>query len=157
MPIRKYIGGSVFGPETIAHMMSAFESARTILNLNDPNDPMVETVAKKVVSLASQGITDPAQIARLIVADSNKERKIRIDIRDDYELRYWTKRAKIAVGILPHRPRGLRDMKRVSEFFVHKNELLVSFDNRARCRWTQQDSLLGVRNPEQILSLSLAQ
>jgi Protein of unknown function (DUF3606) len=96
MPIRKYIGGSVFGPETIAHMMSAFESARTILNLNDPNDPMVETVAKKVVSLASQGITDPAQITRLIVADSNKERgatrQIRIDIRDDYELRYWTKK-----------------------------------------------------------------
>jgi hypothetical protein len=93
MPIRKYLGGSVFGPETIAHMVSAFEGARSILNLNDPNDPMVETVAKKVVSLTSQGITGPAQITRLVVADSNKERAAtRIDIHDDYELGYWTKK-----------------------------------------------------------------
>ena len=70
MPIRKYIGGSVFGPEAIANMMTAFEGARTILNLDDPDDPMVETVAKKVVSLASQGITDPAEIRRRVVADS---------------------------------------------------------------------------------------
>jgi len=70
MPIRKYIGGSVFGPETIAHMMSAFEGARTILNLDDPNDPMVETVAKKVISLASQGVTDPDEIRRRVIADT---------------------------------------------------------------------------------------
>jgi hypothetical protein len=70
MPIRKYIGGSVFGPKTIAQMMTAFEGARTILNLDDPNDPMVEAVAKKVVSLASQGITDPDEIRRRVVADT---------------------------------------------------------------------------------------
>jgi hypothetical protein len=70
MPIRKYIGGSVFGPETITHMMIAFEGARTILNINDPNDPMLETVAKKVVSLASQGITDPDEIKRRVIADT---------------------------------------------------------------------------------------
>jgi hypothetical protein len=51
-------------------MITAFEDARIILNLNDPNDPMVETVAKKVISLASQGITDPNEITRRVVADS---------------------------------------------------------------------------------------
>lgn len=71
MAIRKYIGGSVFGPETIAHMMTAFEGARTVLNLEDPNDPMIETVAKKVVSLASQGITDPDEITRRVIADTD--------------------------------------------------------------------------------------
>jgi len=48
MPIRKYIAGSSFDPETITRMVAAFEGARSILNLHDPNDPMVETVAKKV-------------------------------------------------------------------------------------------------------------
>jgi hypothetical protein len=55
MPIRKYIGGSVFGPETITHMMTAFEGARTVLNIDDPNDPMLETVAKKSGQLGVAG------------------------------------------------------------------------------------------------------
>lgn len=70
MPIRKYIAGASFDPETIARMVTAFDSARTVLNLQDPNDPMVETIAKKVVSLASQGITDPAEIRRRVIAES---------------------------------------------------------------------------------------
>jgi hypothetical protein len=77
MPIRKYIGGSTFGPETIAQMMAAFEGARAILKLNDPNDPMVETVAKKVISLASQGITDPNEIIRRVIADSQDEQTVK--------------------------------------------------------------------------------
>jgi hypothetical protein len=47
MPIGKYIAESAFGPETIAHMVTAFETLRLILNL-DPNDPLVETVAKRL-------------------------------------------------------------------------------------------------------------
>jgi hypothetical protein len=42
-----------------------------VLNLDDPNDPMVETVAKKIVSLASQGVTDPAEIRRRVVEDTD--------------------------------------------------------------------------------------
>jgi hypothetical protein len=70
MPIRKFIAGSSFDPETIVHIVTAFEGLRTILNLNDPNDPMVEAVAKKIISLASQGITDPDEIQRRVIADS---------------------------------------------------------------------------------------
>jgi hypothetical protein len=51
-------------------MVIAFESALVILNLDDPNDPLVETVAKKIISLASQGITDPDEISRRVVADT---------------------------------------------------------------------------------------
>jgi hypothetical protein len=69
MPIGKYIAGSAFGPETIAHMVTAFETLRLILNL-DPNDPLVETVAKKIISLASQGITDPDEIIHRVIADA---------------------------------------------------------------------------------------
>ena len=70
MPIRKYIAGSVFSPDTIARMTTALDGVRTVLNLHDPNDPMIETVAKKIVSLASQGVTDPDEIRRLVLADT---------------------------------------------------------------------------------------
>jgi hypothetical protein len=72
MPIRKFIAGSSFDPETIARMVVAFESARGVLHLEDPNDPLVETVAKKIISLASQGITDPTEIQRRVIADSER-------------------------------------------------------------------------------------
>jgi hypothetical protein len=51
-------------------MSAAFEKACTILNAHG-SDPLVETVAKKVVSLASQGITDPDEIWRRVVADTD--------------------------------------------------------------------------------------
>lgn len=70
MPIRKYTPGSSFDPATIERMVTAFESARAVLNLDDPNDPLVEALAKKIISLASQGVTDPEEIKRRVVADT---------------------------------------------------------------------------------------
>ena len=72
MPIRKFIPGSTFDPETIARMVAAFEGARAILNIDDHDDPLVEVVAKKVISLASQGIIDPDEIKRRVVADTKR-------------------------------------------------------------------------------------
>jgi hypothetical protein len=69
MPIRKHLSGATFGPETINDMTAAFERIRTILKLEDPEDPLVEVVAKKIVSLASQGTFDPKEIERLVIAD----------------------------------------------------------------------------------------
>ena len=70
MPIRKYIPGATFGPETIRDMTTAFERIRVILNLENPNDPLIEIVAKKVISLASQGILDPKEIESRVIADT---------------------------------------------------------------------------------------
>jgi hypothetical protein len=69
MPIRKYTPVSSFDPATIERMVTAFESVRAVLNLDDPNDPLVEALAKKIISLASQGVTDPEEIKRRVVAD----------------------------------------------------------------------------------------
>ena len=55
MPIKKYIPGTTFGPETIKDMTTAFERIRRVLKLKDPDDPLIEVVAKKVISLASRG------------------------------------------------------------------------------------------------------
>jgi hypothetical protein len=72
MPIRKYISGAIFGPETIKDMTTAFERILSILNLENPDDPLVEVVAKKVISLASQGTFDPKEIERLVIADTKR-------------------------------------------------------------------------------------
>jgi hypothetical protein len=70
MSIRKFIPGATFDPETIENMTTAFERIRVILNLKDPGDPLIEVVAKKVISLASRGILDPKEIERHVVADT---------------------------------------------------------------------------------------
>jgi hypothetical protein len=72
MPIKKYIPDTTFGPETIKDMTTAFERIRTILNLENPNDPLIAVVAKKVISLASQGTRDPKEIERLVIADTKR-------------------------------------------------------------------------------------
>jgi hypothetical protein len=51
MPIKKYIPGATFGPETIKDMTTAFERIRKVLKLNDPDDPLIEVVAKKLLAL----------------------------------------------------------------------------------------------------------
>ena len=74
MPIRKYIPGATFGPETIKDMTTAFERIRVILNLENPNDPLIEVVAKKVISLACQGVLDPKEIERRVIADTEQRK-----------------------------------------------------------------------------------
>ena len=75
MPIRKFISGATFDPETIKAMVVAFEGVRVILNLNNANDPLIEIVAKKVISLASQGISNPDEIKRLVIADTERSQR----------------------------------------------------------------------------------
>ena len=53
-------------------MTTAFERIRIVLKLKDPDDPLIEVVAKKVVSLASQGTHDPKEIERLVIADTKR-------------------------------------------------------------------------------------
>ena len=70
MPISKYIPGATFNPETIKNVATAFAKLQTILKIKNPDDPLMAIVAKKIVSLASQGISDPAEIERLVIADT---------------------------------------------------------------------------------------
>jgi hypothetical protein len=70
MPITKYVAGATFGPETMEDMTIAFNKIRAILNLDNPDDPLVEVVAKKVISLASRGIFDPKEIVRRVIVDT---------------------------------------------------------------------------------------
>jgi hypothetical protein len=68
MPIKKYMAGAAFDPETIKVMIVAFNGVQVILNLANPDDRVVEIVAKKIISLSSLGCLDPAEIARRVIA-----------------------------------------------------------------------------------------
>ena len=43
MPIKKYIPGTTFGPETIEDLTTAFERIRSVLKLKDPDDPLMKS------------------------------------------------------------------------------------------------------------------
>jgi hypothetical protein len=72
VPSGGIISGATFGPETIKDMTTALERIRTVLKLEDSDDPLVEVIAKKVISLASQGTFDPKEIERLVIADTKR-------------------------------------------------------------------------------------
>jgi hypothetical protein len=46
MPIRKYIPGATFNPETIKNVATAFAKLQTILKIKNPDDPLMAIVAK---------------------------------------------------------------------------------------------------------------
>ena len=53
-------------------MTTEFERIRIVLKLKERDDPLIEVVAKKVVSLASQVTHDPKEIERLVIADTKR-------------------------------------------------------------------------------------
>jgi hypothetical protein len=50
--IYRLLPNSVFEPEDIARMTTAYEKALILLGLKDRNDPLTELVAKQVVEVA---------------------------------------------------------------------------------------------------------
>ena len=70
--LRCGVGGSRNHPILRNRMTTAFERIRIVLKLKDPDDPLIEVVAKKVISLASQGTLDPKEIERLVIADTKR-------------------------------------------------------------------------------------
>lgn len=56
MPIRRFLGDNrLFEPDDLKVMGDAFTAALAKLGLNDRNDPMVETVARRIIRAAMAG------------------------------------------------------------------------------------------------------
>jgi hypothetical protein len=68
MPIREYLDGHRFDPETTRAMGLAFEIACAALQLEGQNTPAKEALAKQVIDLAKQGERDPDRISEIILA-----------------------------------------------------------------------------------------
>ena len=59
MPIRRFLEGDrSFGPGEIEVLVTAFEGALLELQLNDREDPVTLTVARRIIELAKQGERD---------------------------------------------------------------------------------------------------
>jgi hypothetical protein len=62
MPIRPYLDGHKFDPETLRVMGIALEMALVALRLADRDDLANEVVAQKVIALAKAGECDPERL-----------------------------------------------------------------------------------------------
>ena len=81
MPIKKYIPDTTFGPETVKDMTTAFERIRSVLKLKDPDDPLIEVVAKKVISLVRIAVGgDPAYPALVLFHAVSRRRRLRLNL-----------------------------------------------------------------------------
>jgi hypothetical protein len=67
MPIRRYITVEMESAE-IKRLNSAYAKALRVLHLVDRRDPATEMVAKMVLDVGTSGVTDPQEIAEIVVS-----------------------------------------------------------------------------------------
>ena len=63
MPIRPFLAGQPFDPETIATMSAALESVCKALGLSIVDDPATRLVAQKIIELTQRGVRDAAMLS----------------------------------------------------------------------------------------------
>lgn len=73
MPIRYYLPGKAFDPETIQVMSDAFTSVCTHLRLVDRDDPATRLVAERIIAHAHRGITNRSDLYALVVVEFQQE------------------------------------------------------------------------------------
>jgi hypothetical protein len=68
VPIRQFLDGRRFDPETIRVMGLAFEITRAPLHVADADDAATEIIARKITDLAQKGEHDPELLSELALA-----------------------------------------------------------------------------------------
>jgi hypothetical protein len=56
MPIRPFLAGQPFDPDTIEAMSAAFTDACATLGLADRDDPITRVVSEHIIQLAQRGV-----------------------------------------------------------------------------------------------------
>jgi hypothetical protein len=64
MAIYRLIRESVFEPEAIERMTTAYENVLEVLQLSDRQDPITELIARKIIQFAEVGETDPERLCQ---------------------------------------------------------------------------------------------
>jgi hypothetical protein len=59
-------------PKDVRRITEAYEQALRALCVQDHDDPLTETIAKKIINVAQTGIKDPAQISALAIKELEK-------------------------------------------------------------------------------------
>jgi hypothetical protein len=62
MSVHRLFGTSVFGPDEIAQMSSAYEDALRLLHISSRSDSLCEVLARKIIEIAQTGESDPKRI-----------------------------------------------------------------------------------------------
>jgi hypothetical protein len=65
LPIRRLIEKEIFDPEALQVISTAFDDALRELGLSDRGDPVVELVARRIITFAQQGERDPVKLRDL--------------------------------------------------------------------------------------------
>ena len=69
MPIREFLNGYKFDPETTRVMGVAYEIVWAALELEAHNTVAREAVARRIIALAEQGERDPEHLCDRVLAD----------------------------------------------------------------------------------------
>jgi len=69
LPIRPYLDGHAFDPETIRDMSLALENVCEALGLTLRDDPVTRLVAEKIVELTQRGVRDVATLRAMTLEE----------------------------------------------------------------------------------------
>jgi hypothetical protein len=69
MPIHRLLENCAMGPDEIRVLVTAYDRTLRELCLKDSNDPLAETIAKKVFEIGQRGVKDPTQICKLAIKE----------------------------------------------------------------------------------------
>jgi hypothetical protein len=69
VPIRPFLAGRAFEPETITEMGIAFERACTAMGLRHANDQVTQLVAQKIVQLVERGVAGADDLSSLAIKE----------------------------------------------------------------------------------------
>jgi hypothetical protein len=67
--IYRLFQNSVFGPDDIQRLSTAYESALRALELNDRDDPITQIIAKRIIEAAQTGLRDPDSLCATAIKD----------------------------------------------------------------------------------------
>ena len=70
MAIYRLLEKSMFGPDDIARLATAYESALRVLELSDRDDPITEIIARRIIEAAQTGLRDPDSLCAAAIKDS---------------------------------------------------------------------------------------
>lgn len=71
MPIRRFLAGHVFDPETIREMSTALQRVCDTLRLRMVDDAMTRLVAEKIIELAERGVRDADKLYAMTLTELN--------------------------------------------------------------------------------------
>jgi hypothetical protein len=69
MPIRPFLAGQAFDPETTRDMSLALEKVCEALSLKMVDDPATRLVAEKIIELAQRGVRDVTSLTAMTLKE----------------------------------------------------------------------------------------